>query len=200
MRSSWAFPARRRRRHRPCTFMCRAGRHSQGRAVGPVWVTMATALVFGACHGGPARHDIAADDGRGDAAGVGCWPIGGCVKEKVLGAVRSGIRTIILPKENEVDLADLPEEVRRTLEVHPVGKIWARGCCRSPLRGAKFEAGHLIFDGDAPIEPQMVAKGRTDCSITPQCRYTAGSLNGRPAVFSCLAYPSPQSLGLSGHP
>jgi ATP-dependent Lon protease len=42
-------------------------------------------------------------------------PIGG-VKEKVLAAYRYGIRTIILPKENEKDLAEIPEDIGRQLE------------------------------------------------------------------------------------
>ena len=82
-------------------------------------------------------------------------PIGG-VKEKVLGAVRAGIRTIVLPKENEPDLEDLPEDVRRALDVHPVEDLDA--VLSLALRGAKFEAGHLVFDGPAPMEPKMVSK------------------------------------------
>jgi ATP-dependent Lon protease len=46
-------------------------------------------------------------------------PIGG-VKEKVLGAHRAGIKHIILPKANEADVEDVPEEVRRELTFHPV--------------------------------------------------------------------------------
>ena len=41
--------------------------------------------------------------------------IGG-LREKVIGAHRSGIRTIFLPKENEKDLDDIPEEVRSDIE------------------------------------------------------------------------------------
>jgi ATP-dependent Lon protease len=46
-------------------------------------------------------------------------PIGG-LKEKVLGAHRAGIKIIIIPKGNEADIEDVPEEVRKTLEFHPV--------------------------------------------------------------------------------
>jgi ATP-dependent Lon protease len=75
-------------------------------------------------------------------------PIGG-VKEKVLGAVRAGLTAVILPKENERDLDDLPEEVRKTIEVHLVEEL---GVVLSlALRGARFEAGHLIFETEAPL-------------------------------------------------
>jgi len=46
-------------------------------------------------------------------------PIGG-LKEKVLGAHRAGIKVIIIPKGNEADIEDVPEDVRSTLEFHPV--------------------------------------------------------------------------------
>jgi ATP-dependent Lon protease len=49
-------------------------------------------------------------------------PIGG-VKEKLLAAHRFGIDTIILPKDNEKDLTELPEEVREVLSIHLVETI-----------------------------------------------------------------------------
>ncbi len=49
-------------------------------------------------------------------------PIGG-IKEKVLGAHRAGIKTIILPRQNEADLEDVPEEVRKALTFHPVDTL-----------------------------------------------------------------------------
>ncbi len=108
-------------------------------------VTMATALVS-ALSRRPARHDIAM---TGEVTLRGrVLPIGG-VKEKVLGAVRAGLSSVILPKENERDLEDLPDEVRKTLEVHLVedlGEVLSLA-----LRGARFESGHLIFETEAPV-------------------------------------------------
>jgi ATP-dependent Lon protease len=49
-------------------------------------------------------------------------PIGG-VKEKVLGAKRAGIKKILLPKRNEMDLEDVPKEVRDTIEFHFVEEL-----------------------------------------------------------------------------
>jgi ATP-dependent Lon protease len=115
-------------------------------------VTMATALVS-ALSRRPARHDLAM---TGEITLRGrVLPIGG-VKEKVLGAVRAGIRTIVLPKENEADLEDLPEDVRKSLDVHAVEELGE--VLSLALRGAKFEAGQLVFDGPAPVEPKMVSK------------------------------------------
>src|SRR5437764_11897581 len=82
-------------------------------------VTMATALVS-ALSGRPARHDLAMT-GEITLSGRGL-PIGG-VKEKVLGAVRSGITSILLPKDNERDLEDLPQEVRDVLTVYPCEEL-----------------------------------------------------------------------------
>jgi ATP-dependent Lon protease len=79
-------------------------------------VTMSTALVS-ALSGVPVRRDVAM---TGEITLRGrVLPIGG-LKEKVLGAHRAGITTIVLPKDNEADLEDIPEEVRKTLTFHPV--------------------------------------------------------------------------------
>ncbi len=49
-------------------------------------------------------------------------PIGG-VKQKVLAAHRSGLKEVILPKRNEGDLDDVPEQVREEIAFHPVETI-----------------------------------------------------------------------------
>jgi ATP-dependent Lon protease len=114
-------------------------------------VTMATALVS-ALSKRRVRHDLAM---TGEITLRGrVLPIGG-VKEKVLGAVRAGIRTIVLPKENAADLEDLPDDVRKTLEIHLVEDL--DEVLTLALRGARFEAGHIVFDGDVPVEPSLIA-------------------------------------------
>jgi ATP-dependent Lon protease len=82
-------------------------------------VTMATALVS-AMTQRPVRHDVAMT-GEVTLSGK-VLPIGG-LKEKVLGAARAGILEILLPKENEPELEDLPEEVRKNLSFHPVDTL-----------------------------------------------------------------------------
>jgi ATP-dependent Lon protease len=82
-------------------------------------ITMATAMVS-ALKGIAARHDVAM---TGEITLRGkVLPIGG-VKEKLLAAHRFGLKTIILSKENEKDLADIPEEVREDLTIHMVDMI-----------------------------------------------------------------------------
>ena len=49
-------------------------------------------------------------------------PIGG-LKEKLLAAHRGGIETVIIPAENEKDLADIPKNILRKLDIHPVSTI-----------------------------------------------------------------------------
>jgi ATP-dependent Lon protease len=81
--------------------------------------TMSTALVS-AMSGRPVRRDVAM---TGEITLRGrVLPIGG-LKEKVLGAHRAGIKHIILPKDNEADVDDIPEEVRKLLTFHAVNTL-----------------------------------------------------------------------------
>jgi ATP-dependent Lon protease len=82
-------------------------------------ITMATALASAAT-GRPVRDDVAM---TGEITLRGrVLPIGG-VKEKVLGAHRAGIRTVILPQRNEADLDDLPAAVRESITFVLVEKL-----------------------------------------------------------------------------
>ena len=50
-------------------------------------------------------------------------PVGG-IKEKLIGALRAGVKTVLLPKGNRKDAKDLPQEVKDGLEIIHVGHIW----------------------------------------------------------------------------
>jgi ATP-dependent Lon protease len=77
-------------------------------------ITMATAI-SSALSKIPVRRDIAM---TGEITLRGkVLPIGG-LKEKLLAALRAGIKEAIIPKENEKDLADVPENIRGQMKVH----------------------------------------------------------------------------------
>ena len=79
-------------------------------------VAMCTSMVS-ALTGNEVRKDIAM---TGEITLRGrVLPIGG-LKEKLLAALRGGIQTVLIPKDNEKDLADIPDNVKRGLEIIPV--------------------------------------------------------------------------------
>ncbi|MEM8960658.1 MAG: endopeptidase La [Acidobacteriota bacterium] len=103
-------------------------------------VTMATALVS-ALTGRRVRHDLAM---TGEITLSGrVLPIGG-VKEKILGGVRAGIRTFVLPKRNLRDLEDLPADTREQIEVVGVSEL---GEVLALALHGTFENGRLLFAG-----------------------------------------------------
>ena len=82
-------------------------------------VAMATSLVS-VLTGIPIRRDIAM---TGEITLRGrVLPIGG-LKEKMLAALRSGITTVFIPKDNEKDLADIPDSVKKNLTIIPVAHV-----------------------------------------------------------------------------
>jgi ATP-dependent Lon protease len=82
-------------------------------------ITMATTLVS-ALTKIPVRRDVAM---TGEITLRGkVLPIGG-VKEKVLAAHRAGVKNIVLPRDNEKDLADIPKNVLDTLDLHLVSTM-----------------------------------------------------------------------------
>ena len=68
----------------------------------------------------PVRHDVAMT-GEITLRGL-VLPIGG-LKEKTLAAKRAGIKEVIVPKRNEKDLPDIPDEVKETLKFHFVENV-----------------------------------------------------------------------------
>ena len=79
-------------------------------------ITMATAILS-AVTGIPVRADLAM---TGEVTLRGrVLPIGG-LKEKVLAAKTAGVKTVLVPKENEKDIAELDNEITEGLEIHMV--------------------------------------------------------------------------------
>ena len=82
-------------------------------------VAMATSIIS-AITGIAIRRDVAM---TGEITLRGrVLPIGG-LKEKLLAAQRGGLKTVLIPKENEKDLADIPDNVKGALEILPVAMV-----------------------------------------------------------------------------
>ncbi len=82
-------------------------------------VGMATSIIS-VLTGIPVRRDVAM---TGEITLRGrVLPIGG-LKEKLLAALRTGLKTVIIPSENEKDLAEIPDNVKNGLEIRPVSTM-----------------------------------------------------------------------------
>jgi ATP-dependent Lon protease len=82
-------------------------------------IAMATSIVS-VLTGIPIRRDIAM---TGEITLRGrVLPIGG-LKEKLLAALRAGLTTVFIPKENEKDLAEIPDNVKKGLKLIPVSDV-----------------------------------------------------------------------------
>ena len=94
-------------------------------------VGMSTALVS-ALTGIPAKANVAMTGEitlRGEI-----WPVGG-LKEKLLAALRGGIRTVLIPIENERELKEIPNNIKQGLDIKPVrwiDEVFALALQRSP--------------------------------------------------------------------
>jgi ATP-dependent Lon protease len=76
-------------------------------------ITIATALIS-AFTGRAVRHDVGM---TGEITLRGrVLPVGG-LKEKMLAAYRAGLKTIVIPKRNKKDLVEIPQRVRRNLDI-----------------------------------------------------------------------------------
>ena len=109
-------------------------------------VTMATAIVS-AARGEPVRSDVAMT-GEITLSGL-VLPIGG-VREKALAARRYGIKTMVLPQMNEVDLAELPEEVRKEMKFVPVRTLEEALAVSLPGTAPGLSESNAVGISDAP--------------------------------------------------
>ena len=87
---------------------------------GPSAGTAMATCIVSVLTGIPARHDVAM---TGEVTLRGrVLPIGG-LKEKLLAALRGGIKKVLIPAENAKDLADIPDNVKSGLEIVPVSRM-----------------------------------------------------------------------------
>ncbi len=102
-------------------------------------VTMATAMAS-LLTGRPARRDLAM---TGEITLRGrVLPIGG-LKSKLLAAHLAGVKTVLIPKRNEKDLVDVPDEVRQELRIVPVenmDQVLAEALIDAPRPAARIKA------------------------------------------------------------
>lgn len=81
-----------------------------------ITTAMLSALTGTACRGSVAMTR------RGDAAGPGCFPSAG-LKEKTMAALRNGVHTVLIPRENVKDLDEIDQTVRAGLHFIPVDTV-----------------------------------------------------------------------------
>jgi ATP-dependent Lon protease len=118
---------------------------------------MVTAIIS-ALTGIPIRRDLAMTGEvnlRGNVTAIGG------LKEKLLAALRSGIKTVLIPADNEKDLADIPKNVIKTLKILPVKTIdevlsYALLDMPKPLESIKNEELEQISTKTAENEGESV--------------------------------------------
>ena len=167
-------------------------------------ITMATALVS-AISGRKVRRDIAM---TGELTLTGrVLPIGG-VKEKVLGAVRAGIKEIILPFENEADLDDLSDEVREEVVFHlaetlddviDVALLNGQPTAGTPPSGeeASDDGKRGRKSGRTRKEKATAAAETTDAGDATEGRTKAGAKGGTKTASKKAGRKKPKSRGKS---
>ncbi|MFL5755239.1 MAG: S16 family serine protease, partial [Chloroflexota bacterium] len=128
-------------------------------------VTMATAMVS-SLTGIPVRKDVAM---TGEITLRGrVLPIGG-LKSKILAAHLSGAGMVIIPKKNEKDLRDIPEEVRKQLKIvvaDSMEQVLDAALRRRP-KPLKVEPPQVVEGGDLP-KPEPESRVRRNTFPTPE--------------------------------
>ena len=125
-------------------------------------VTMATALAS-LYTGRKVRNDTAMT-GEITLSGL-VFPVGG-IKEKVLAAHRAGIRRIILPAQNENDVEEIPEDVRKDLEIIPATRVSDVLSAALESEASQSKNGYVLpkvepSNVDGPSEP-LIAKEKAE--------------------------------------
>ena len=101
----------------------------------------------------PVRRDIAM---TGEVSLRGkVLPIGG-LKEKLLAALRGGIKTVLIPQENEKDLREMPDSIKDGLEIFPVStvdEVLKRALVRQPTPIVWTDADQAAAEAQFSIPP-----------------------------------------------
>jgi ATP-dependent Lon protease len=119
---------------------------------------MATAIVS-VLTGIPVRKDVAM---TGEITLRGrVLPIGG-LKEKLLAALRGGIKRVLIPQDNVKDLAEIPDNVKNSLEIIPVsrvGEVLSHALVKKPepIEWTEADAVAAAAAVDKESEPQNIA-------------------------------------------
>jgi ATP-dependent Lon protease len=118
-------------------------------------VAMATAIVS-VMTGIPVRRDLAM---TGEITLRGrVWPIAG-LKEKLLAALRGGIKTVLIPEDNAKDLVEISESIKSGLEIVPVSRmdeVLARALTRKPepIEWDETTTTAAAVPEEAPVEEE----------------------------------------------
>jgi len=121
-------------------------------------VAMVTAIIS-IMTGIPVRHEVAM---TGEITLRGrVLPIGG-LKEKLLAALRGGIKRVLIPEENAKDLAEIPEELKNVLEIIPVARM--DEVLRVALRSVP-EPVEWDEDSDTAAATQLTTDGETSAGV-----------------------------------
>ena len=86
------------------------------------------------------------------------WPIAG-LKEKLLAALRGGIKTVLIPEENAKDLVEISESIKKGLEIVPVSRMdevlaCAMTCKPEPIEWDETTTAAAAVPEGAPVEEE----------------------------------------------
>src|SRR3546814_12380698 len=92
-----------------------------------------------------------------------------CLKEKLLAALRGGLGTVIIPKDNEKDLAEIPDNVRKGLNIicaETVDDVLRQALIRMPVP--------VDWSEDPPVRPVPKSEAQPVPGVVNQARKSAG--------------------------
>jgi len=123
-------------------------------------IAMTTAIVS-AMTGIPVKAEVAMTGEitlRGEVLGIGG------LKEKLLAALRGGIKTVLIPEENVKDLQEMPDNVKASLTIIPVKWI-------DQVLDLALERVPVALEDDAPTKPTEVTAAAIEAPVVDSTRH-----------------------------